>query len=168
MSSIAGRQSKTTEQLKKELHQFLDYCATHPDEKVRYIASDMILALHSDASHLSEPGSKSRAAGHFYLTSNDDRDLNNGAILTLSKIIKHVMGSASESEVAALFYNCKAALPLRLALQEMGHQQPKTPTITDNSTAEGLINKTMVPKRAKNYDLRFDWLKCSETQNNLT
>ena len=75
------------------------------------------------------------------------------------------MGSASESEVAALFYNCKAALPLRLALQEMGHQQPKTPTIRDNSTAaEGLINKTMVPKKAKNYDLRFNWLKCREAQ----
>ena len=164
LSSIAGRQSKATEQLKKELHQFLDYCATHPDERVRYVASDMTLALHSDASHLSEPGSKSRAAGHFYLTTNDHRDLNNGAILTLSKIIKWVMGSASESEVAALFYNCKAALPLRLALQEMGHQQPKTPTITDNSTAEGLINKTMVPKKAKNYDLRFNWLKCREAQ----
>ena len=164
LSSIAGRQSKATEQLKKELHQFLDYCATHPDAKVRFTASDMILALHSDASHLSEPGSKSRAAGHFYLTKNDDQDLNNGAILTLSKIIKHVMVSASESEVAALFYNCKAALPLRMALQEMGHQQPKTPAITDNSTAEGLINKTMVPKKAKYYDLRINWLKCREAQ----
>ena len=164
LSSIAGRQSKATEQLKKELHQFLDYCATHPDAKVRFTASDMILALHSDASHLSEPGSKSRAAGHFYLTKNDGQDLNNGAILTLSKIIKHVMGSASESEVAALFYNCKAALPLRIALQEMGHQQPKTPAITDNSTAEGLINKTMIPKKAKYYDLRLNWLKCREAQ----
>ena len=90
----------------------MDYCATHPDEKVRYIASDMILALHSDAWHLSEPGFKSRAAGHFYLTQNDGRDLNNGTVLTLSKIIKHVMGSASESEIAALFYNCKLALPI--------------------------------------------------------
>ena len=34
LSSIAERQSKATEQLKKALHQFLDYCATHPDEKV--------------------------------------------------------------------------------------------------------------------------------------
>ena len=69
-----------------------------------------------------------------------------------------------QSEVAAIFYNCKVDLSLRLALQEMGHQQPKTPTITDNSTTEGLINKTMVPKKAKNYDLRFNWLKCREAQ----
>ena len=102
LSFITGRQSKATEQLKKELNQFWDYCATHPDEKVRYIASDMILALHSDASHLSEPGSKSRAACHFYLTQNDGRDFNNEAILTISKIIRHVTGSASEPEVAAL------------------------------------------------------------------
>ena len=150
--------------MKAELHQFLDYCSTHPDSKVRYIASDMTLALHSDASHLSEPHSKSRAGGHFYLTKNNSNDINNGAILTLSKIIKHVIGSASESEVAALFYNCKAAIPLRIALQEMGHPQPSTPVITDNSTAEGLINRTMIPKRAKSYDLRFNWLKCREAQ----
>ena len=47
----------------------------------------------------------------------------------------------------------------------MGHQQPKTPVITDNSTADGLINKTMVPNKAQNYDLRFNWLKCREAQN---
>jgi Fe-S cluster biosynthesis and repair protein YggX len=164
LSQLAGRQAKATEQLKQEVHQFLDYCSTHPNATVRFMASDMILAIHSDASHLSEPGSKSRAAGHFYVTQKDDRDINNGTILTLSKIIKHVMGSAGESEIAALFYNCKAAIPLKIALQEMGHQQPATPTITDNSSAEGLLNKTMTPKRAKNYDLRFNWLKCREAQ----
>ena len=50
----------------------------------------------------------------------------------------------------------------------MGHQQPKTPVITDNSTAEGLINKTMVPKKAKSYDLRFNWLKCREAQKQFS
>merc|ERR1712086_720537 len=149
LSSLAGRQAKATEQLKQEVHQFLDYCATHPDATVRFMASDMILAIHSDASHLSEPGSTSRAAGHFYVTQKDDRDINNGTILTLSKIIKHVMGSAGESEVAALYYNCKSAIPLRTSLEEMGHEQPKTPAVTDNSTAAGLINNTMTPKRAK-------------------
>jgi len=121
LSSIAGRQSNATEQVKAEVKQFLDYCATHGDARVRFIASDMILALHSDASYNSEPGSKCRAAGHFYLTHNDHKYLDNGAILTLSKIIKHVMSSASEAEVAGLFYNCKAAIPLRIALEEMGY-----------------------------------------------
>ena len=31
LSSIAGRQSSATQQLKNEVNQFLDYCATHPD-----------------------------------------------------------------------------------------------------------------------------------------
>jgi hypothetical protein len=63
LGSLIGRQGKATEQLKTEVQQFLDYCATHPDATVRFMARDMILALHSDASHLAEPGSKSRAAG---------------------------------------------------------------------------------------------------------
>ena len=90
------------------------------------MASDMILAIHPDASHQSEPRSKIRAAGHFYMTQKDNRDSNNGTILTLSKIIKHVMGLAGESEITALFYNCKAATPLKRALQEMGHQDPNS------------------------------------------
>ena len=164
LSSIAGRQAEATENLEEEVRHFMDYCATHPDAVVRFMASDMILALHSDASYLSEPGAKSRAGGHFYLKNKTDRDTNNGAVLTLSKIIKHVMTSASEAEIAALFLNCKAAIPLRMALEEMGHPQPQTPAVTDNSSAEGLINKSMTPKRAKAHDVRFNWLKCREAQ----
>ena len=33
------------------------------------------------------------------------------------------------------------------------------------STAQGLINKITNPKKAKNYDLRFNWLKSREAQN---
>ena len=47
----------------------------------------------------------------------------------------------------------------------MGHDQPKTSAVIDNSTAAGLINKTMTPKRAKAYDQRFNSLKCREAQN---
>ena len=51
----------------------------------------MILAMHSGGSYLSEPESKIRAAGHFYLSKLNKETFNNGAILTLAKIIKHVM-----------------------------------------------------------------------------
>ena len=67
ISSITSRQATATEQLEKEVTQFLDYCATHPNAGVRFMASDMVLCLHSDASYLSEPRAKSRAAGHFYM-----------------------------------------------------------------------------------------------------
>ena len=108
----------------------------------------MMLDIHSDASYLSESESKSRAAGHFFLGKKNE-SFNNGAIITISKIIKHVMSSASEAETVAIFYNCKAALPLRVSLEEMGHEQPRTPVTTDNKTACGIIKKTMIPKRAK-------------------
>ena len=139
----------------------MDYCATHPDAIIRYHASDMRLALRSDGSYLSEPNSKSRTAGRYYLTKRGIKDLNNGAILTLTKIIKHIIGSAGETEVASLYYNCKNSVVPRRALTGMGHPQPKTTVITDNYTAEGLINKTMTPRRAKTYDRMTIWLKCS-------
>jgi hypothetical protein len=72
----------------------------------------MVLLVHTDAPYLSEPGGKSRAAGHFYLYKCNDKDFNNGTILTLSTIIKHVMLSASKVELAALYYGCKLAAPL--------------------------------------------------------
>jgi hypothetical protein len=34
---------------------------------------------------------------HFFLTNQNDKNFNNGAVLTLSAIIKHVMLSASEA-----------------------------------------------------------------------
>ena len=47
---------------------------------------------------------------------------------------------------------------------EMGHPQPKTTVITDNSTAQGLITQAMIPKAAKSYDMRFNFLKCRLAQ----
>jgi len=121
----------------------------------------MILAVHTDASYLSELGGKSRAAGHFYLINQNDEDFNNGAILTLSSIIKHVMSSASEAELATLYYGCKQAAPIRVTLEEMGHPQlAPTPVTTDNITAQGLTMGTMTPKASKSNDQRFNWLKC--------
>ena len=147
------------------IKQLLDYVATHPSAGIRDVASDMILNLHSDASYLSEPKSESRAGGHFWIGNKGDKDFKNGAIVTLSSVIKHGMSSASESELAALFYNCKAAVPLRVTLEEMVHRQPKTPATTDNSTAHGLIQSTMIPKASKSMDMRFHWLKCQMAQH---
>ena len=124
----------------------------------------MELNLHSDASYLSEPKAKSRADGHFWLEKKNDEYFNNGAIVTLSSVIKHVMSSASKADLAALFYNCKAAVPLCITLEEMGHRQPNTPVTTNNSTAYGLIHQLLIPKASKSMDVRFHWLKCRVAQ----
>ena len=165
LSAIAARQANGTRAVYDACHQLLDYVATHPNAGIRYHACDMILAVHTDASYLSEMGGKSRAAGHFYLSNVNDEDFNNGAILTLSSIIKHVMSSASEAEMAALYYGCKVAAPLRTTLEELGHYQPRpTPVTTDNITALGLTMGTMTPKASKSMDQRFHWLKCRNAQ----
>jgi hypothetical protein len=165
LSAIAARQANGTRDVYNACHQLLDYVATHPNAGIRYQACDMILAVHTDASYLSEMGGKSRAAGHFYLSNVNDEDFNNGAILTLSSIIKHVMSSASEAKMAALYYGCKVAAPLRTTLEELGHYQPKpTPVTTDNIPALGLTMGTMTPKASKSMDQRFHWLKCRNAQ----
>eukprot|EP00957_Ditylum_brightwellii_P007027 531819-Ditylum_brightwellii.AAC.1 len=94
----------------------------------------MILTLHSDALYLSEKKTHSRTVGHFYLSNKDDKEFNNGAILMLSTIIRHVVASASEADLAALFYNTREAVLLRVTLEEIRHKQPATTIVTDNNT----------------------------------
>jgi hypothetical protein len=69
----------------------------------------MILHIHSDASYLSENEAKSRAGGFFHMGSdtNTDKKLTNGAILIISKVLKHVMSSVAEAEIGAVFINAK-------------------------------------------------------------
>jgi hypothetical protein len=41
----------------------------------------------------------------------------------------------------------------------MGHAQPATPIVTDNSTAVGIANDTVKQKRSKAIDMRFYWIR---------
>ena len=54
-----------TEQHDKNVQQILDCMETNPDKVVRFHASDMILRADTDASYLTEPEARSRAAGYF-------------------------------------------------------------------------------------------------------
>ena len=74
------------------------------------------------------------------------------------------MSSAAEAEVGALFLNANKAVFLRQILTELGHPQPRTLIQTDNSTAEGVINKKIQPKRTKAMDMRFHWLRDCKAQ----
>ena len=167
LSSIAAKHANGTTSALEACHQLLDYVATHPHAAICHHASKMILAVHADASYLSEPDSTSCIGGHYFLTDQDNNTPNNGAILTLAAIIKHVVSFASEAEPAALFYNCKNAAPLWQTLEEMGHHQPKTIVATVNSTVHGLITNTMVAKASKAMDVRLNWLKCCQAQHQL-
>jgi hypothetical protein len=75
------------------------------------------------------------------------------------------MASAAESELAALFVTARKMTPHRQTLTAMGWPQPKTPIQTNNSTAVGVTNKTVVPRRSKMMYMRFWWLRCRASQD---
>jgi hypothetical protein len=164
LSSIATEQAKPTEKTKEAVKQLLDYCATQEEAIITYTTSKMILCIHSDAGYANEKNARSRAGGHFFISNNDQHPINNGAIMTNATIIKAVMSSAAEAELGALFLNAKEGVYLRQILTEMGHPQPRTPLQTDNTTAEGVINNKIQPKRTKAMDMRFHWLRDCEAQ----
>jgi hypothetical protein len=89
----------------------------------------------------------------------------NGAILFIAQIIKFVMTFGTESELAALFITAREIIPHCQTLINMGWPQPKSPIQTDNSTAVGITNKTIIPCRSKMMDMRFWWLRCRTSQD---
>ncbi len=170
LSSLAAAQTKGTQQTAKALAQLLDYAATHPEPKVRFKASDMVLWIDSDASYLSEPGSRSRIGGYHFLSDrpkdpdkppgpDDPPPMFNGAIDVPCQIMSMVLASATEAETAGLFVNTQRGASTRRTLEEMGWPQPQTPVKTDNACAAGIANKTIKQKRSKAMDMRFDWVR---------
>jgi len=164
LSAIAADQADPTETTLEKAKYFLDYVATHPDAVLTYKKSQMILALHSDASYLTEPKARSRAGGHFYMSNDEEVPPNNGAILNVAQIIKNVMTSAADAEIGALYINTRQAIPARYQLEEMGHKQPPTPVQTDNTTALGFVNKNINPKATKSTDMQHWFLRDKEDQ----
>ena len=117
----------------------------------------MQLVCHSDASYLSVSNSLSHAGGHYFLSSPPDFK-NNGAIHSMSQIIRHVMASATEAEIDALYMNARESVAICNDVELLGHKQHPTLLQTDSATAKGIINKKMQPKREKSMDMQFHWL----------
>jgi hypothetical protein len=70
LSLIATEQVKPTQETMKKVKQLLDYCATQEDATITYNASQIILAIHSDAGYCNEKNARSQAGGHFFLSNN--------------------------------------------------------------------------------------------------
>jgi hypothetical protein len=60
-----------------------------------YKASNMVLAVHSNASYLSKPKTCSRAGGHMFMAGRDNIPTNNGVVLNILQIIWAVMSSTA-------------------------------------------------------------------------
>ena len=87
------------------------------DAIITYSQSYMKLAVHSDASYLSDPKARSLAGGHLFLSKKATIPQNNGAILNIAHIIKHVMTLATEAELVALYIMTREASYISILLE---------------------------------------------------
>jgi hypothetical protein len=149
--------------MRQTLH-LLNYLAMQEDAILPYHASNMVLAVHSNASYLSKPKVWSWVGGHFFLSSNTTVPPNNGAILNIAHIIKKVMSSAIKAQLAGLYIMACKAIYIRIILKELGHMQRLTLIQTDNAMADGVINGKVQPKQTKAMDMRFQLLWDQECQ----
>ena len=151
---IASEQATPTEKTMKKCKHIFDYAALQEDAILTYMKSDMVLVIHSDEYYLSELKSRIRAGRHWFMAGHEEIPANTGVLMNVSQILKEVMS----------FISCKLAVPARKTLKELGHPQPKTPIQTDNSTANGLLNNTIIPKSKKSIDIQFHWMRCRDAQ----
>ncbi len=165
LSALASKQVAPTENTMQDCLQFLAYAASQEDAIITYQASNMKLAIHSNASYLSEPKAHSRAGGHMFMAGTEEIPINNGAVLNILQIIKAVMSSAVEAELGALFINAKTVVSMQRTLRELGHPQPRTPIQTNNPTAHALLTNKILPKALKAMDMQFHWLCCRAAQD---
>jgi hypothetical protein len=146
LSTIVSEQMKGNINTMEKVYQVLNYLAMHPDAKIQFRASDMVLNIHSDALYLTEPNGCSRTCGHFFMGSLPEAGKPirlNGAFHTLCAILRFVVASAAEAELRVLFLNCQEGMIFRLTLEDLGHPQTKIPVHCNNATAIGIANNTI-------------------------
>ena len=164
LSAIGTKQAAATESNAVAIYQLLDYVAMYPNDGIIYRATDMIMCAHYDTAYIIESKTRSRSGSLKLLLEDDPTPRINESIITLAKIIKFVMSSAAEAELAGLLITSKKMIPLLQTLIDMECPQPKSPIQTDNHTAVGVINRTLLHKNIKYMDMCLWWLRCRDYQ----
>ncbi len=83
LSALASQQANPTKQTLVLSKHFLDYMASQDKAILTYKASNMVLAIHSNASYLSDPKAHSRAGGHMLMAGRENIPTNNEAVLNI-------------------------------------------------------------------------------------
>ena len=111
INTIAQSQSNPTQHTAKLCHHLLNYCETYPNEGLRYHKNDMVVHIHSDASYLVAPYTKSRISGYFSLSSNSKKTTTHNAPIYIEcKTLRNVVTSSAQCETAAVFLNAQTAI----------------------------------------------------------
>jgi hypothetical protein len=109
----------------------------------------MLLHGHVDASYLSRSHARFVAGAYLFLGDHNLTLKINGTIHTFSTIIPCIVASASEAEYAALFAGAQHAASLRTILADLGHPQPPTIPMCNNTCAIGIATDSIKQKRSK-------------------
>ena len=146
LSAIASQQGAPTENTMKRTKQLLDFVASQEDAVLTYHASDMILAIHSDAGYLNEPNARSRAGGHFFLSNDEKYPPNNGAILNISQVIRllcHLQPKPNSVHYTSMQKKQSTSAPFSRNLDTPNHPPPSrqiTPLQKESSIAKSNPN----------------------------
>ena len=160
LTFISKKQSAPTQATLAATHHFLRYASSHTDLRAPIHASDMLLKVISDGSHLSQEKASSIAGGYHYLGNKRDSHYEiNAPILAVCSSIPTVCGAASETEYAALYINAQHAYFERTVLEALGYRQPATTLYADNMAAVGIANDTVKLRRSKAIDMRYHWIR---------
>jgi hypothetical protein len=147
--------------MEQAVHLLLDYVATYPNDGIVYHASNMILCAHSDAGFLNELQSRSQAGAHIFLLE-DVSMARSSPLPKSSNLLWHLLPNQNLLPSSSLHAKM---IPHRQTLIDMGWPQPKSPIQTNNSTAAGVVNNTIVLRRSKMMDMRLWWLHCWVSQD---
>ena len=98
LNSLSAVDTNPAIETAKQITQFLNYSATHPDAITEYRKSGMIINIYSDVSYISEPKAQSRAGGYFFLGPNSKKPIQemtceNGPVHVECSIMRNVMES---------------------------------------------------------------------------
>ena len=166
INKLGSEQSSATENILPRTQRLLEYCRAYPDSELVFYKSKMELIIQSDASYNSRKGARSVAGFIMYfgdasnaLQPDGTPTKENGAILCGSVLMDVIVTSAGEAEYGSGFISAQHGVNARITTEELGHPQPATPLLCDNSFARSLAADTCKQRRSKAIDMRFHWLR---------
>ena len=148
LNLIAQSQSNPTQHTAQLCYHLLDHCAMYPN--VGLALTKMIWSLtftlmyHTLLLHMQKGESVDIFFSHQIL----QKKTYYAPIHIECKTLRHVLTSSAECETGAIFHNTQTAIHTRYMLQQLGHSQPPTLIILDNSTTENFIKNNITQKRS--------------------
>ena len=91
--------------------------------------------------------------------------LENTAIMSGSVVMDVIVASAGEAEYGASFTAAQHAINARIIAEDLGHPQPVTPILCDNSFARNFAIDSCKQRRSKAIDMRIHWIRDRKRQN---